>query len=273
MWRKQGIKTNQCARQQGWCVPCLSLFHSPLWPSAEYSGWWRWKILLVLKIKVRDKIVADGDPWSFLQHGEQRQVCECRPDGTTCCRTGIPSWSIGATITNTKWGILKSDWNTQRYLPGTTAHGGGYDEGQQRQEHHHVLHRRHPLRVKKASAYMLHNGFKMWFHPEGVSLTMHARRGKQGLPSKFIGKNFVFDDRLGADHGRHHRPMPPVRQTRRYPYKLQERCCHLLLFNAKYAQKPTTAAAAKNAKQYTTPEDEEQKALRKGIDKGDDGIQ
>jgi len=53
------------------------------------------------------------------------------------------------------------------------------------------------IRCEKASAYMLHNGFKNVFHVEG-GIIEYARKAKeQGLPVKFIGKNFVFDERLG----------------------------------------------------------------------------
>ncbi|PZF71362.1 oxygen-dependent tRNA uridine(34) hydroxylase TrhO [Taibaiella soli] len=53
------------------------------------------------------------------------------------------------------------------------------------------------IRCEKASAYMLHNGFNNVFHVEG-GIIEYARNAKeQGLPVKFKGKNFVFDERLG----------------------------------------------------------------------------
>ncbi len=53
------------------------------------------------------------------------------------------------------------------------------------------------IRCEKASAYMLHNGFKNVYHVEG-GIIEYARRAKeQGLPVKFKGKNFVFDERMG----------------------------------------------------------------------------
>lgn len=53
------------------------------------------------------------------------------------------------------------------------------------------------IRCEKASAYMLHNGFKNVFHVEGGIIEYTRRAKEQGLPVKFIGKNFVFDERLG----------------------------------------------------------------------------
>ena len=53
------------------------------------------------------------------------------------------------------------------------------------------------IRCEKASAYLLHNGFKNVFHVEG-GIIEYARKAKEeNLPLKFKGKNFVFDERLG----------------------------------------------------------------------------
>ncbi|MBS1781716.1 MAG: rhodanese-related sulfurtransferase, partial [Bacteroidetes bacterium] len=53
------------------------------------------------------------------------------------------------------------------------------------------------IRCEKASAYMLHNGFKNVFHLEGGIIEYTRKANEQGLPLKFKGKNFVFDERLG----------------------------------------------------------------------------
>ncbi|WP_118973552.1 oxygen-dependent tRNA uridine(34) hydroxylase TrhO [Taibaiella koreensis] len=53
------------------------------------------------------------------------------------------------------------------------------------------------IRCEKASAYMLHHGFKNVFHVEGGIIEYAQKAKEQGLPLKFIGKNFVFDERLG----------------------------------------------------------------------------
>lgn len=53
------------------------------------------------------------------------------------------------------------------------------------------------IRCEKASAYFLHKGFRNVHMVEG-GIIEYARQCKnQGLPNKFIGKNFVFDERLG----------------------------------------------------------------------------
>jgi UPF0176 protein len=53
------------------------------------------------------------------------------------------------------------------------------------------------IRCEKASAYMKYRGFENVFQLEG-GIIEYARQVKsQGLPNKFLGKNFVFDERLG----------------------------------------------------------------------------
>jgi UPF0176 protein len=53
------------------------------------------------------------------------------------------------------------------------------------------------IRCEKASAYMLHRGFKNVFHLEGGIINYVNQAKEQGLSLKFHGKNFVFDNRLG----------------------------------------------------------------------------
>lgn len=53
------------------------------------------------------------------------------------------------------------------------------------------------IRCEKASAYMKHHGFKDVNQLHG-GIIDYARQVKdQGIPSKYIGKNFVFDERIG----------------------------------------------------------------------------
>ncbi|AFP84478.1 oxygen-dependent tRNA uridine(34) hydroxylase TrhO [secondary endosymbiont of Ctenarytaina eucalypti] len=53
------------------------------------------------------------------------------------------------------------------------------------------------IRCEKASAWMLHNGFKKVYHVEGGIIEYARRSRAKGLPMRFSGKNFVFDERLG----------------------------------------------------------------------------
>ena len=53
------------------------------------------------------------------------------------------------------------------------------------------------IRCEKASAYYKHQGFKNVFQLEGGIINYAKQIQEEGLESKFIGKNFVFDNRLG----------------------------------------------------------------------------
>lgn len=53
------------------------------------------------------------------------------------------------------------------------------------------------IRCEKASAYLRHNGFNNVYHLEGGIIEYVNKARSNNLPLKFIGKNFVFDERLG----------------------------------------------------------------------------
>ncbi len=53
------------------------------------------------------------------------------------------------------------------------------------------------IRCEKASAYFKHQGFKNVYQLEGGIIQYAKQIKEDGIESKFIGKNFVFDHRLG----------------------------------------------------------------------------
>lgn len=53
------------------------------------------------------------------------------------------------------------------------------------------------IRCEKASAFLKHKGFKNVFHLKGGIIKYAHDVQEKGLKNKFIGKNFVFDERLG----------------------------------------------------------------------------
>ena len=53
------------------------------------------------------------------------------------------------------------------------------------------------IRCEKASSYLIQKGYKNVFQLEGGIIEYAHQIKEQNLKSKFIGKNFVFDDRLG----------------------------------------------------------------------------
>lgn len=57
------------------------------------------------------------------------------------------------------------------------------------------------IRCEKASAWLKHNGFKDVHHLKGGIIEYAHQVKKLGLPNKFKGKNFVFDERLSESIG------------------------------------------------------------------------
>lgn len=53
------------------------------------------------------------------------------------------------------------------------------------------------IRCEKASAYFLHKGFKKVFMLDGGIIEYARQCREKNLPNLFVGKNFVFDERLG----------------------------------------------------------------------------
>lgn len=53
------------------------------------------------------------------------------------------------------------------------------------------------IRCEKASAYFKHKGFNNVYQLEGGIIEYTRQAQEKGLVNKFIGKNFVFDERLG----------------------------------------------------------------------------
>jgi len=53
------------------------------------------------------------------------------------------------------------------------------------------------IRCEKASAWMLHKGFRNVFHLEGGIINYVRQVRQEGLENRFLGKNFVFDERMG----------------------------------------------------------------------------
>jgi UPF0176 protein len=125
------------------------------------------------------------------------------------------------------------------------------------------------IRCEKASAYLKHKGFKDVYHLEG-GIIKYARDAKEnGLENKFIGKNFVFDERLNERitedviAGCHLCGEPFDDHT-----NCKNKACNLLFIQCpKCAEKYTGTCSTECQTIFALPE-EQQRALRKGKDNG-----
>lgn len=125
------------------------------------------------------------------------------------------------------------------------------------------------IRCEKASAYMLHRGFKNVFHLEGGIINYANHVKQQALTNKFHGKNFVFDDRLGeriTDEviSKCHQCGEPADT---HTNCLNEGC-HLLFIQCDECREMNRGCCSQACIDVISMSEEAQKLLRKGIDKG-----
>jgi UPF0176 protein len=125
------------------------------------------------------------------------------------------------------------------------------------------------IRCEKASAYMLHQGFKNVFHLEGGIIHYANMVKAQNLPNKFHGKNFVFDDRLGE------RITDEIIATCHQcgqPADTHTNCknegCHLLFIQCEACTTQYQGCCTLACQEVINLPEDKQKELRKGIDKG-----
>ena len=68
---------------------------------------------------------------------------------------------------------------------------------EEHKEKHIVMYCTGGIRCEKASAYLKHQGFEKVYQLDGGIIEYARQAEKENLENKFIGKNFVFDDRMG----------------------------------------------------------------------------
>ena len=125
------------------------------------------------------------------------------------------------------------------------------------------------IRCEKASAWMKHVGFKNVFQLEG-GIIEYARQVKdQGLENKFIGKNFVFDERLGE---RISEDIISVCHQCGNPCDTHTNCkndgCHLLFIQCEACASKFSQCCSEECKEIISLPADLQKEIRRGIHKG-----
>lgn len=125
------------------------------------------------------------------------------------------------------------------------------------------------IRCEKASAYMLHRGFKNVFHLEGGIINYVNQTKERQLPNKFHGKNFVFDQRLGERITEE--IISNCHQCGK-PADTHVNCvndaCHLLFIQCDECKEKMEGTCSQDCLDIIHLPAEEQKKLRSGIDKG-----
>ncbi|AID24589.1 rhodanese-related sulfurtransferase [Salmonella bongori] len=153
------------------------------------------KSFWVLRMKVRDRIVADGidDPhFDASNVGDYLKAAEVNamlddPDAVFIDMRNHYEYEVG-------------HFENALEIPADTFREQLPKAVEMMQEHADkkiVMYCTGGIRCEKASAWMKHNGFNNVWHIEGGIIEYVRRAREQGLPVRFIGKNFVFDERMG----------------------------------------------------------------------------
>jgi UPF0176 protein len=225
------------------------------------------KSFWVLKIKVRDKIVADGieDPTfdmankgKYLDAEAFNQLTE-DPDTIVVDMRNHYEYEVG----HFEQAIEVPSDTFREQLPMAV------DMLQDKKDKNIVMYCTGGIRCEKASAYMLHNGFKNVFHLEGGIIEYTNKAKEQGLPLKFKGKNFVFDDRLGERITED--VISQCHQCGK-PCDTHTNCkndgCHLLFIQCDECAATYEGCCSTECQSVLHLPEEERAELRKGIDKG-----
>lgn len=154
------------------------------------------KSFFILKIKVRDKIVADGindetfnvnNRGNYLKAAEFNKLMSENPDVLLLDMRNHYEYEVGHFENALE---VPSD-TFREQLPMAIDMAKGHEDKPV------VMYCTGGIRCEKASAWMKHNGFKEVYHIEGGIIKYANDVKEQNLENKFIGRNFVFDDRLG----------------------------------------------------------------------------
>ena len=222
------------------------------------------KSFLKLKVKVRDKIVADGlkdDTFDVTKKGVHVSAQEFNaliddPDSVVVDMRNHYESEIGHFQT-----AVTPDVDTFRDSLDIIE--------EQLAEHKEnkklVMYCTGGIRCEKASAYYKHKGFQQVYQLEGGIIEYTRQVREQGLENKFIGKNFVFDDRRAERIS--DEVIAQCHQCGKAcdtHVNCANDACHLLFIQCEECQEKMDGCCSDSCQEIHSLPYEEQKALRKG---------
>ena len=225
------------------------------------------KSFWVLSVKVREKIVADGitDPGFSMENkgryvnAEQMNELLQKNDTIVIDMRNHYEYEVGHFDKAIE---IPSDTFREQLPMAVDMMKGNEDKNI-------IMYCTCGIRCEKASAYMLHNGFKNVFHLEGGIINYAKQVKENNQSSKFIGKNFVFDNRLGERITED--VIAKCHQCGK-PCDTHTNCanngCHLLFIQCEECKQKYDGCCSTECKETIHLPLERQKQIRKGIDKG-----
>ncbi len=125
------------------------------------------------------------------------------------------------------------------------------------------------IRCEKASAWMKHRGFQQVYQLNGGIIEYARQVNARKLENKFVGKNFVFDERLGE---RISGEIISVCHQCGAPCDTHTNCrneaCHLLFIQCKACAEKYSGCCSEACQEIVQLPAEAQKSLRKGKAQG-----
>jgi len=222
------------------------------------------KSFLKLKIKVRNKIVADGlndDTFDVTNKGihlNAKEFNQMLEDPNTICvdmRNHYES-EIGHFD-----GAITPDVDTFRDSLDIIEE----DLKENKENKNLLMYCTGGIRCEKASAYYKHKGFKNVFQLEGGIIEYTRQVKSEHLENKFLGKNFVFDHRRAQKISEH--VVANCHQCGS-PCDVHVNCaneaCHLLFIQCKDCSEKMETTCSAECQEIIQLPYEEQKKLRKG---------
>lgn len=222
------------------------------------------KSFWVLKIKVREKIVADGinDPdFSMEKKGRYLNALEFNKLSVTEGTVVIDmrnhyEYEVGHFENAIE---IPSDTFRDQLPMAVEMMSGNKDQNI-------IMYCTGGIRCEKASSYMLHRGFKNVFHLEGGIINYTNKVKELNIPNKFHGKNFVFDERLGeriTDEiiSKCHQCDEPADTH----VNCANEACHLLFIQCDNCKEEYSGCCCESCKVTVSLPEEIQKDLRKGL--------
>lgn len=125
------------------------------------------------------------------------------------------------------------------------------------------------IRCEKASAWLKHKGFQNVFQLDGGIIEYAQQVKAKGLENKFVGKNFVFDERLGE---RISQDIISVCHQCGNTCDTHTNCkndgCHLLFIQCEECASKMNGCCSTECKEIIALPTEKQKEIRSGVNKG-----
>ena len=225
------------------------------------------KSFWVLKVKIRNKIVADGisDPnFDMSKKGKYVDAnsfneLTADPETIVVDMRNHYEYEVGHFINALE---VPSD-TFREQLPMAV------DMLKEKKDKNIIMYCTGGIRCEKASAYMRMNGFKNVYHLEGGIINYANKVKEENLSNKFLGKNFVFDARLGEKVGNeiisrcHQCGSPCDTHT-----NCANEACHLLFIQCAACAEKFEGCCSKECQEVHQLPEEERKEKRKGVKNG-----